>query len=159
MQTYLELVKIVTPSIFAIFLIFINEHINKRAKSNEYANNSLKQRISELYFPFFKTIYVASGINGISVIEFDPISLSAMNEILINNIYLSHTTTQYKILSYYLLSCQLISLRLKGDFDTSEICRKLQEHFDSMYKDLLREYTDICYKLELPKPVDIFSYY
>lgn len=145
-----ELLKLSVPSIFAIILFLLAS----RKNSSETHNSQLKVRAEELYIPFYKFCVTHS----LGYKELGDLSRKYQDELiefLLNNIHLMDTRCQ----SMFIQAYHSYYNSFKPDEFNYDVVATMNLDFSDFMDTMQTDYTHICRKLKLPKPISLFLPY
>lgn len=149
-----QILLTVIPSVFAIYLFKLSS--NKDIQNN--FDKILNERMRNLYIPLYQR-YMRGTLprTMINLDTHNPVNAEKWTELfnfLIDNIHFMGSESQKDM---HRFNYQMVELMLAIAKTTLDLDEKLIVEFDIVYKELMsnlfKEYTDICNKLGLPKPV------
>lgn len=149
LEFLLELFKIILPFLSGIIIFYLTS--SKEDKINK--NSVLKERLNNLYIPFYQLFcrYLLfklppNSLSNKSLLEF----LKLFSE----NVHLMGSFSQYHYPDFYeaLLNMYEVNDGSK-DYSAELVKTKFNDAFKEMSQALFKEYSDICSKLKLQKPV------
>jgi len=155
---FVEIIKTITPSIFALLIVLITPYVNNVSKNRDMKYESFSMRIKSLYIPFFKELYIFTE-QRLPLDEMDLTVINRINQILIDNINCAETSTQMKIIEFYRVA-NIIAFHFEKNAPiTAKQYKEFSDAFYLLYHSLFTEYKRICCKLKLSTPVDIAPFF
>lgn len=146
----IDILNITVPFITAFGIAWVNAIYSNSIKKKEI----LRERINNLYFPFYKMYienYLYSNEYTLSFMDIEIID--KFMYLLLNNVYLMGTKSQKLIPVLYKEYLDLSHYRYQNP---EKLENKYAMTFDSVFssisQELFAEYKCICSKLKLPQP-------
>ncbi|WP_339059012.1 hypothetical protein KSU01_08200 [Fusobacterium animalis] len=163
-----DLIIVIVPMIFSYFMYIKTKEHGEIAKKEEEQHNLLKEKLNKVYFPvYLKHIteivlgekYIISQADANNISYFN--ALHSVDNIILENLYHIPTETQKLFIDFHvtLLNCYPLELennnpqKISEDEYLSILFDSIDETYKKLYSTLIKEYEDICNKLDLPNPI------
>ncbi|CAL7883743.1 hypothetical protein [Fusobacterium necrophorum] len=163
---------LITPMIFSYFMFTKAKNFEAYSKKYEEEKILLKEKLEKIYLPIYlkhtseilireKFIVLQADANSIYYFE----TLNLVDTILSKNLSSIPTETQKLFLEFHINlhnSCinnlhEVEPSELAEDEFLLALFNSLDTVYKKLYKSLMKEYKDICRKLNLEEPVEKFD--
>lgn len=148
-QFVLKALNAIPPFASGIIIFYLTS-----IKENKISKlNTLKERMTLLYIPFYK-FYYRKMLYKNDLSSFSDEIIKEVFDLLSNNLHNMDTKSQLLYTDFYLAFCDLLkACDGNAGYFLSECNYCLDKAFNNLSLQLLREYKGICRKLRLPKPI------
>lgn len=167
-----EILFLITPMSFSYFMFVKAKNFESSSKEKEEEKHILKEKISKIYLPIYlkhtseilireNFVVLQADVNSIYYFE----TLTLVDKILSENLNSISTKSQKLFLEFhvYLHNSYMNNLpdiepyELSEDEYLSALFDSLDAVYRKLYESLIKEYKDICHKLNLEEPVEKFD--
>lgn len=164
-----DLIVVIAPMIFSYFLYIKTKKYEEIAKKRDEQHNLLKEKLSTVYFPIYlKHITEIWMRENYVILYHDDVNsnhyfntLHFVDDILYKNLNYLPTETQKLFIDFHVnllnsstYGLEQIDVRNLHEDEVSEaIFNALDAAYEKLYITLIKEYEDICNKLELSNPI------
>lgn len=164
-----DLIIVIAPMIFSYFMYVKTKKHGEIAKKEDEQHNLLKEKLNKVYFPIYLKHITELGMReNYVVLYYDDVNsnhyfdtLHFVDDILYKNLNYLPTETQKLFIDFHvnlLNSCtygleQIDVKNLHEDKVSEAIFNALDAAYENLYSILIKEYEDICNKLDLPTPI------
>ena len=141
----IEIIEIIVSSLTSVLLFVLAFYKDSFVSDKEV----LRERLDNLYVPFYQKQIILKL--GMKISDFSNESICIISELLANNIHYMNKETQILYINFYKRQLDFIDARNNLN-DLTKISKDLNNSFDKLNNNLIKEYKYICHKLKLPTP-------
>ena len=143
-----EIVAIIVPALTSLGL-----YVLARFKDTDISKKDVyEQRITNLYIPFYKKVFLFNI--GLRPSDLGIDAILSITDILGNNIQYMETSSQALFINLFKIQLDFIDARETNNANLQNVSDKFDKAFNELSNQLLKEYKDICRKLKLPMPIE-----
>lgn len=146
----LELLRNLAPAIASVITILFT--FKKERKQT--ANIILSDRLNHLYVPLY-LFYIKHRLYEVPLSDWKADGVLELLSLLNDNVHYASAESQKLFIEFKQENIRFIQYKLSGKNNVD--AKSLDNAAKLVIGQLLSEYKDICRKLNLPKPIDLFE--
>lgn len=151
-ELFINLTKLL-ERLFPYVTSFVLLYLNYRKDLQLTQNTVLRERIANLYFPFYQK-YTLGMYSTNKLSESDIKIRSLFLDLCSQNLNYMESSTQKLFLEFYKNFMDLLEAYDNNpDYPFEEASQRFDDSFTKLSKALLTEYSQICHKLKMPTPI------